>query len=206
MVQLKPLKNAQLEGRQGSRTLQRLYRDELPRVRAAAVAWRNGLGGLLAGLLGFSLIKGRSDVDMLAAPASVWVGALLLAAFLIGGAGAWLVLSAAHGRPRSVARGAIVSSFAAEHEEAVRAQRALSFGILATALCAVLLVGAVGLTWYGPEKGKPKLQVTIAGETICGSAIRTTAGILTLKTAVGERAISLGDATALGAVQSCPST
>lgn len=43
-----------------------LLRTELPRVRQAATAWRNGLGALLAGLVGFGLIKGRSDVRELA--------------------------------------------------------------------------------------------------------------------------------------------
>ena len=43
----------------------RLTTTELPRVRAAATAWRNGLAGLLTALIGFGLIKGRSDVTEL---------------------------------------------------------------------------------------------------------------------------------------------
>ncbi|MEV6028859.1 hypothetical protein [Streptomyces sp. NPDC052036] len=36
----------------------RLHTTELQRVREAAAAWRNGVGGLLVGLGGFRLVKG----------------------------------------------------------------------------------------------------------------------------------------------------
>jgi hypothetical protein len=42
-----------------------LHRYGLSRMRTDAVVWRNGLGALLAGPVGFSLIKGRSDVSTL---------------------------------------------------------------------------------------------------------------------------------------------
>jgi hypothetical protein len=53
-------------------------------VRAAALAWRNGLAALLAGIIGFSLVRGRSDIGGLADPYGVVVGALLLGALVIG--------------------------------------------------------------------------------------------------------------------------
>jgi hypothetical protein len=99
MIELSPLKDADRAAIPASQAVQRLQRDALPRVRAAAVAWRNGLAGLLAGLLGFSLVKGRSDVSQLAWPWNVAVGVLLLAALMIGGYGATRLLWAAHGRP-----------------------------------------------------------------------------------------------------------
>ncbi|MEU9780344.1 hypothetical protein AB0H92_05050 [Streptomyces phaeochromogenes] len=72
---------------------------ELGRVREVAVAWRNGLGAILAGLDGFGLIKGRSDVGQAAPQWAVTAGLLLLAALVAGGLGALNLLRAAHGRP-----------------------------------------------------------------------------------------------------------
>ena len=54
------------QGPQHAQAVQRMLRDELTVVRAAATAWRNGLAGLLAAMLGFSLVKGRSDIGTLA--------------------------------------------------------------------------------------------------------------------------------------------
>ncbi|MFD8743443.1 hypothetical protein ACFV01_10335, partial [Streptomyces sp. NPDC059616] len=76
-----------------------LLRRELPRVRESALAWRNGLAALLAGLVGFGLLRGRSDIGSLAAPYAVTVGLVLLLALLCGGAGGLSLLRAAHGRP-----------------------------------------------------------------------------------------------------------
>ena len=60
--------------------------DELPRIRATALAWRNGLAALLAGLIGFGLIKGRSDIGQLQPPWQLVVGGLLVLSLLAGGA------------------------------------------------------------------------------------------------------------------------
>lgn len=54
--------------RRAARARLELLANELPRVRAAATGWRNGIAALLAGLIGFGLIKGRTDVGELAAP------------------------------------------------------------------------------------------------------------------------------------------
>lgn len=59
---------AQPADRARAKALQDLQADELDRIRAGAVAWRNGLGALLASLLGFSLVKGREDVTSYARP------------------------------------------------------------------------------------------------------------------------------------------
>ncbi len=116
-----------------------LVKDSLPRVRAAALAWRNGVGALLAGLIGFGLLKGRTDVGQLASPYDVVVGLLLLAALLAGTAAAALLLRAAHGRPaattvaeyRAHSGG---SALGADHTEALRAAGALLWGVSYTHL------------------------------------------------------------------------
>jgi len=182
----------------------RLLRDELPRVRATAAAWRNGLGALLVGLIGFGLIKGRSDVGQLAPSWAVIVGALLLAALLVGAAGAALLLRAAHGRPFVTSAREMLSPRAADHVEAVTSAQALLWGMIATLGCVFLLVAAVGATWYGPEKSEPVVRVATGTGTVCGSVVRLAHGTLVLKTKAGEVAVDLSTALTLEAVDSCP--
>jgi hypothetical protein len=60
--QLRPGPSATPADLRAAQERERLLRSELPRVRAAAAAWRNGLAGLLAALAGFGFIKGQSDL------------------------------------------------------------------------------------------------------------------------------------------------
>jgi hypothetical protein len=205
MINLSPGGKATLAGRRAAETSQRLLRDELPRVRAAAVAWRNGLAGLLAGLLGFSLIKGQSDVGRVAPPWNVFVGVLLLAALLAGVSGALRLLWSAHGGPTAVDRRKLGSGLPASHEEAVQAVHALRYGIVLSLLCAALLVTAVAVTWYGPERTGPELLVTTPTSSACGSVVETSDGTLILKTGNADLSIDLRTATAISAVNSCGS-
>jgi len=181
-----------------------VLRTELTRVREAAVAWRNGLGGLLAALVGFSLIKGRDDIGQLAPGWAVVVGVLLLVALLTGAAGALLLIRAAHGRrPRIAQARAVPPGRVADHLEALTAATVLRWGVTSTMCCTALLVAAVATTWYGPERGKPALRITTPGGTVCGSVIRVDRGTLVLKTADGEIATDLTTASALQAVPKC---
>ncbi|WP_239067290.1 hypothetical protein [Actinomadura bangladeshensis] len=182
----------------------RLLRAELPRVREAATAWRNGLAGLLAALIGFGLVKGRSDVGQLAARWAVAVGVLLAAALLVGAAGALLLLRAAHGRPDATAARDLLSASVADHVEATNSVRALKWGIRATLGCTLLLIVAVGFTWYGPEKAKPAVQVTTPTGTLCGTVVRLSQDTLVLKTKAGEVSTDMSAALTLQAVGSCP--
>ncbi|WFE54713.1 hypothetical protein [Micromonospora sp. WMMD1155] len=191
-------------GRQNAQALQRLYREELPRVRTAALAWRNGLGALLAGVLGFSLVKGRADISGLASPWAVLVGVLLLASLLAGAYAAMRLLRAAHGLPELVERAVVRSRIAADHDEAVRAQRALRDGIGAFAACSALLIAAVAVTWYGPAKEAQRVRVVVTGETVCGTVVRVGAGTLVLKTPHGERTIDLNAVSGLSPADACP--
>jgi hypothetical protein len=130
---------------------QALLSSELPRVRAAAGSWRNGLAGLLGALAGFGLVRGRDDVATLAAPWAGVAGALLLAALLAGALGAVALLRAAHGRPVVVRAQDVLPAVVADHEEALQAARALRLGIALVFACTLLFVAAVGLTWYCPR-------------------------------------------------------
>ncbi|MER6348753.1 hypothetical protein ACWC10_04640 [Streptomyces sp. NPDC001595] len=183
---------------------ERLLRDELPRVREAATAWRNGLGVLLAGLGAFGLVKGRSDVGQLASAWSVAAGALLGGALLAGATGALLLLRAAHGRPAVLPVGELPPHPIAERREAGAAARALRIGIACTLGCATLLVTAVGITWYGPGRTGPRLTVVTPSGSLCGSVIRAGGGTLELATPLGEMTVRLDEVQALRPVAACP--
>lgn len=182
----------------------RLLREELPRVREAAAAWRNGLGGLLAALVGFSVIKGRSDVTQLAPGWAVAVGVLLLGALVAGASGALLLLRAAHGRPAVAAARTLPPRAAADHIEALAAARALRRGIASTMTCALLLVSALATTWYGPPRASPVLRVTTPSGSLCGPAIRTGGAHLVLRVSGAEVSVPLTDITDLRPVRTCP--
>lgn len=182
-----------------------LLRRELPRVRESALAWRNGLAALLAGLVGFGLLRGRSDIGSLAAPYAVAVGLVLLLALLCGAAGSLSLLRAAHGRPAAAGdTGAFrVDHVAEDHTEALRAAQALARGVPFTLCCAALLIAAVGITWYGPSKEGPRVSVTTPAGTVCGEPLRTHGGRMTLRTDAGQVVADLTRATTVHAVLSC---
>ncbi|MFY1632868.1 hypothetical protein ACN27F_06185 [Solwaraspora sp. WMMB335] len=183
----------------------RLLRTELPRVQQAAAAWRNGLGALLVALVGFGLIKGRGDIGQLATGWAAAVGVLLLTALLSGTTGALLLIRAAHGRPAITSVRELSSSRAADHVEALASATALRRGIAATLGCTLLLVAAVGTTWYGPERAKPALGVLTDAGVVCGTPIRLNpGGLLVLKTGSGEVTVDLTSAITIAAVDKCP--
>ncbi|GIJ77411.1 hypothetical protein SAMN05443287_112140 [Micromonospora phaseoli] len=155
MIRLRPGPPATPTDLRRAQELAGLLRGELDRVRAAALAWRNGLGGLLVALVGFSLIRGRSDVSTLAPGWGGLVGVLLLAAVTAGVAGAVALLRAAHG-PLSVTPVATLAPAPlGEHREAVVAARALRVGVWLVLTCTILLIAAVGVTWYAPGRSDP---------------------------------------------------
>lgn len=183
--------------------------DELPRIRATALAWRNGLAALLAGLVGFGLIKGRSDVGQLEPPWQLVVGGLLVLSLLAGGVAAACLLRAAHGPPGSVDADEVIDEAAddplgnADRIEALTAARALTWGVVLAYCCAALLVLAVGSTWYGPGK-QERVQVVLPGGAPCGEVQKLSRGTLTLKTSAGLTDVPLTQATGLRAVDQCP--
>jgi hypothetical protein len=187
-----------------ARALRRLLRDELPRVRAAAAAWRNGLAGLLAVLAGFGLIRGRNDVGQVARPWDGIVGGLLILALAAGAAAAVWMLRAANGPPRMTPVSRALPAAAADHVEARSAVQALRRGIAAALCCAGLLAAAVGTTWYGPARDEPQLELTAPDTVACGAVIRVESGTIVLDTASGEIAVPLATVRSLRPVASCP--
>ncbi|MEV4758492.1 hypothetical protein AB0J86_25770 [Micromonospora sp. NPDC049559] len=181
-----------------------LLAGELDRVRAAATAWRTGMAGLLAALVGFGLVKGRTDIGQLAPPWPVVTGVLLLAAAVAGGAGALWLLRAAHGRPAVSPLAPSLPGVLADHLAAGTALRDLRRGVAATLACAALLVAAVATTWYGPGKDGPRLRVQQPGSVLCGSVVGVDRGRLTLRTEAGQVTVELGQALTVQPVERCP--
>ncbi|MFD6420994.1 hypothetical protein [Streptomyces sp. NPDC060198] len=183
----------------------RLAREALPRIRAAATGWRNAAGVLMAGLVGFGLVKGRTDVGQLEQTWGTVVGVLLLAALVCGAGGAYLLNRAAHGPLGSVPAGGRATRSAIEHRETVKALSAVRRGIALSLGCAVLLVAAVGATWYGPAAKEPALEVTSPGtSSVCGSVTRVARGTIWLKSGKTTVEIPLAEVTRLRTVEACP--
>ena len=195
--------------RAAARRRRLLVRRELARVRQAAAAWRTGLAALLVGMVGFGLVKGRSDIRELGTPYDVVVGCLLLLALSTGALGALLLLRAAHGRPaaspvQQTAPGVLVwGEDALDHQETIRAAQALTRGVVLTVLCGAALTAAVAVTWYGPDKAKPQLEVGTPDGGFCGRPQSVSAGRLVLRTPSGKVTVPLRDALTLQAVDSC---
>ncbi|OXY99153.1 hypothetical protein [Streptomyces diastatochromogenes] len=195
--------------RHAARLTRELLSGELARAREAALAWRNGLAALFVGLLGFGLIKGRTDVGKLASPYDALVGGALLLCLVFGTLGALLLLRAAHGAPAGVRLPAGVPAAATalhlgDHMETRRTVRALTRGVVLTIACGAMLVAGVALTWYGPEKDGPRILVRTPSGDVCGKPVRTDAGRLLVKTDTGEVTVRLAQAEALAAVDDCP--
>ena len=205
-TQLSPGPPADPRDRAAAARQYQLIRDELPRLRAAALAWRNGLAGLLAGLVGFGLIKGRTDIGELTGPFSAAAGLLLLAALAAGTTAALLLLRAAHGSPAAVRlRGTGQRSvLAIDHDEAMVALRALRLGLAFSLACLALLCAAVGTTWYGPARQGPSIEVVTPAGAFCGEAVQLTHGRLNLKTSSGQIAVDMNTALGVQAVAVCP--
>ncbi|MCZ0986027.1 hypothetical protein O1M54_10860 [Streptomyces diastatochromogenes] len=181
---------------------------ELARAREAALAWRNGLAALFVGLLGFGLIKGRTDVGKLASPYDALVGG----AAAVPGVRHARRAAAAPGGARGTRRvrlpagvpAAATALHLGDHMETRRTVRALTRGVVLTIACGAMLVAGVALTWYGPEKDGPRILVRTPSGDVCGKPVRTDAGRLLVKTDTGEVTVRLAQAEALAAVDDCP--
>jgi hypothetical protein len=137
----------------------RALEQELPAVRTVATAWRNGLGALLAGVVGFGLIKGRSDISQLAWPWSAVSGGLLLVSLACGAAAAMRLLRAAYGVPAMRKLKITRPGATWAHTEAVASMTALRHGVGWFFGCVASLVVAVAFTWYGPATGQTPVDL-----------------------------------------------
>ncbi|MFG1820832.1 hypothetical protein ACGFIF_44250 [Kribbella sp. NPDC049174] len=187
---------------------------ELGRARALADSWRKGVAGLLLGVVGFSLIRGRSDISTLAPGFAAAAGISLATAVIAGTVAAFLILRAAHGVPDAVpVLGVLRAGRAAsanaeprtEHDEAMMTVSALRGGLIWAAVTMLGLLIAVGLTWYGPSKSSPSVVVTErSGAVWCGKVDQVTRREIALKTDSGRISLDPGETAMLSAVDECP--
>ncbi|MEU8762888.1 hypothetical protein [Streptomyces sp. NPDC048659] len=183
----------------------RLAAEALPRVRAASLGWRNAAGALMAGLVAFGLVKGRTDVGQLADRWALAVGCLLLLALVCGACGAYLLNRAAHGAPKPFRLGTRTTRSATEHLEVRSALRALRGGIAMTSACVLFLVCAVGSTWYGPNAKPPAVELsTPATGKLCGTVTGVRQGRIVLKTGGTTVEVVASALTQLKTVEECP--
>lgn len=103
---------------------------------------------LVAGLIGFGLIKGTTDISELAPVAAAIVGILLLMALLVGAVGSWMLLRTAHGRISVVMIEKPPPTPVLEHQEAVTAARLLQRGTACTLGCATCSAAGMRRTPY----------------------------------------------------------
>jgi hypothetical protein len=210
-MKLTPGPPARPENRVEALQQQRLLDDELTRARSLADSWRTGVAGLLAGIIGFSLIRGRTEIDKLATGYAVAVGVVLAVSIATGAAAAFLILRAAHGLPVAVPAltgrrsDGKVAKYVTEHDEAMLTLSALRAGLYLAAIATVALLVAVGLTWYGPSEAKPGVVITEkSGASWCGQVEQTSQGRLTLNTLSGRVTVDLLSVVSILPVDSCP--
>jgi len=181
-VVLKPPHNRQ-PSRQQVQDRARLAEEvkvSLQTVRTNAESWRTGTAGLTALVTTILLFKGQSSIEPYETWVAVTLALLLLASLAIAVRSLWLFLSAAHGRVGVSSAQEILDEGGVDVHNVRRARQAVDDlkGARALALvAAALLVGAVGLSWFGPLDAKPSglVEVKIASragdhvETLCGS-------------------------------------
>ncbi|WP_216916703.1 hypothetical protein [Nocardia noduli] len=201
------------QNRQDAQNVYQSVIAELDTVRAMADNWRKGIAGLLVAVIGFSLIRGRTDLDRLDQRWAIAVAALLAATLIIGGFAAYRILGAAYGRPKAVPLlpgprfDGRTRTPTTRHDLALASLAALRQGILAATGAVAALATAVAITWFGPPREGPQLSVTdSAGASWCGTVKESGPGTAVLATAAGTVRIRLDTVMYIRSVATCPRT
>lgn len=179
--------------------------EALEQFRGTAGLWAKGLGAMLAALVGFSLIKGRSDIGELDLRWALTVGGVLLLSGVAGAVAAFNLMSA-QGNPWPRANLSVRQQAVERNRisELLRAHKSLRWGIVFAYTCMGLLLFAVGLTWYGPPNEGPRVVVHVGTQSWCGAPGRVAGNVLALDTGTGRVSIDLRRLTAIQAVARCP--
>lgn len=177
----------------------RLRSAELTLTRERAANWSKGIGALLVAALAFSLIKGRDDLTSLDPEWARRVGYFLAASTVLATVAAYKLFRASYGPLKPLAPGVT------DHQEATATMHALICGLGLAVLAFVGLLGAVALTWYGPDAQGPRIAVTDKDGTVwCGEPTTISSGGLRLKVKGQEMRFDLGTITRLDALDTCP--
>ncbi|WP_134765093.1 hypothetical protein [Nocardioides sp. 1609] len=170
---------------------------ELIVTRERAANWSKGIGALLVAALAFSLIKGRDDLTEVDPKWAGAVGVALVLAAALATVAAYSLFRASYGPLEPL-------KDVTDHAEAVSTMTALKTGLGFAVAAFVLLLVAVGATWYGPDADGPRIKVTGKDIDWCGVPQTTSSGVLKLKVDGQPVNIDLSDVDRIEAVDSCP--
>jgi hypothetical protein len=177
---------------------------QLKNVRTAAARWQTGLLGLTGTITIFGLVKGAEDVSSLSHSWAVAYGVCLAGALVASVAAGVLAMRAAFGLPRVVTTADWPPKAATDASEAQRSVKLLRVAIGTTIASIVLVAAALGIAWYAPVAESSLLVRELSGAEDCGKVLKVAGGVLTLKTASGERSIHLAELDGMGPEPSCP--
>jgi hypothetical protein len=186
-----------------------LINTQLTDTRKSAENWRTGLVAIIGLITTVSVIKGPDSVSGLDAWVAILVGVLLVLALAAATLGAWWSLSAAYGNPSIITRQAFQDLGGLNgynFDLASKTIASLRRAQIATIITLVFLVGAIGLTWYGPRSTSVYLEVERPSEPkICGKLASSTDGYMDIDVpATGITRVQLKDITKISAVEECP--
>ena len=128
-----------------------------------------------------------------------------MVALAVGILGVLALLRAAHGLPAVRPTKGLGRWDTAEHREAVAAARSLRRGITGALACAVVLVIAVGVTWYGPSRnnGSYVRLVTRSGSW-CGNTANLAGSRMRLEAPSGPVVPPVSDVLDITSAKTCP--
>jgi hypothetical protein len=186
---------------------EKAIRGALPAIRSTATKWAATIG-TLTGIFGIAaLIKGRENIAELTRGFEIAVGVLVALALVLSVIAVLLAALAAQGSVKGVRDGPSLRALYASQMRTAHLQ--LSFS-RATAVVAVLvLVVAIGMTWYGPAQALSPQSVTVlattrGGETFCGTLVISGSELLGIKSGKALHSIKAGDIVTLAPVSACP--
>jgi heme A synthase len=186
-----------------AKRLSALAESTLPRTRAVAEKWRNGLAALIGVVAASTVVKGRSSLDDLDSTAKAGVGILMLAAVVVGVLSLGLAMLASFGWPKATKVRTPDDLVTWEADEAKWSARELAGSMIGTALFIVLLVATLGVAWYSPGAA-PKVKLTRTdGTVVCGKRIQVTDGVATVDSDVPIK-VPASQIAGVTPVASCP--
>ena len=187
-----------------ARRLSEFATDTLPRIRAAAEKWRNGLGvsAILAGALGYFVSRADS-ISSMSDGTRIWLGVAF--SLLVAGTVISLVCSlrASIGWPSRLIPTRTDSLRAWEAKEVKRSTYLMTVSVWSAAVG--IVAAGVSLSIIVFATSSPAIQVTMDdGRVICGSTVEDSGPFVVLTTSHVGISLSREKVASITAVASCP--
>ena len=185
-----------------------LLTSQLANVRKTAENWRNGFVSIIGLVTVFSVIKGPTSINNLDKWASYTVGLLILLTLTSASFGAWSSLIAAYGIPKIINRSGfrrLGGIHGYRFDLAKKSVSRLKQAQLAMILALILLMGALGLTWYGPRS--TAVIIEIERQTlpkVCGELLLSNDGYIDIKLSSSQPLrVQMTDIVRLSVLEKC---